>query len=398
MPFCFQVVTRAVLWELNVGTRHRLRGMSLMYVDDIIAASLARDVLHDQATVTALVDGLLGDGAMSQKKTVVETEGVLEAIGYRIDRIGERVGISEGNTHKAFYAACAVGDGTSVTMQMMEKVAAHAARYKRVCPFMAAFTTALFGSIRGRTNRMLRFALKPLEMAAVQMMRILLVLTAVEGIAFTRSFRSFSLREQPHTWVLEYDASLTAIAIIWYRVVGDVEVGVGYCVVNIESLELNGMEDKSKFMNFAEFLAATLAVRGLVAQGITNQPVMVRGDNRAALTWATKKSFRSEFASRTAMVHITQNVRAGIEIVAQEHLPHTKAYDHNWRCDVPSRGGSWAEVFKRDKGDKITGQRLFEEQMTQWEIPDAGRIVRLCDPRGGRGEGVAFVREVLETV
>jgi hypothetical protein len=399
MPFCFQVVTRAVLWELNKGTRHKLRGEALMYVDDIIAASLACDVAHDQSTVTALVDGLLGDGAMSQKKTVVETDGVLDAIGYRIDRINELVGISENNTHKAFYAAWDVGDGTNVTVTMMEKVAAHAARYKRVCPFMAAFTSALFGSIRGRTNRKLRFALAPLEMAAVQMMRILLILTAVAGVAFTRSFRSFTMREHRHTWVLEYDASLTAIAILWFRMVGDVEVGVGYCVVNIESLGLNGMDDRSKFMNFAEFLAATLAVRGLIGQGVTNQPVMVRGDNMAALTWATKKSFRSEFASRTAMVHITQNVRAGIEIVVKEHLPHLDAYDYNWRCDLPSRGKTWDDVFERDKDDKITGQRLHRENMTPWEIPDAQRILELCDPRVGRGDdGVAFVRRVLETV
>ena len=398
MPFCFQVVTRAVLWELNNGTRHRLKGVALMYVDDIIAASLACDLADDQARVTALVDGLLGNGAMAPKKTIVETEGVLDAIGYRIDRINERVGISEANTHKAFFAAWDVGDGSTVTMQMMEKVAAHAARYKRVCPLMAGFTSTLFGSIRGRTNRKLRFALTPLEMAAVQMMRILLVLTAVEGLSFTRSFRSFSLREQKHKWVLEYDASLTAIAVIWFRLVGDVEVGVGYCVVDIESLGLNDMEDRSKFMNFAEFLAATLAVRGLIGQGVSDQAVMVRGDNKSALTWATKRSFRSEFASRAAMVHITQNVRSGIEIVAQEHLPHTKTYDYNWRCDLPSRGKTWDEVFRRDEGDKVTGQRLFREDMTPWEIPDAQRIVELCDPRVGRGDGVSFVREVLETV
>jgi hypothetical protein len=36
--------------------------------------------------------------------------------------------------------------------------------------------------------------------------------------------------------------------------------------------------------------------------------------------------------------------------------------------------------------------------MTPWEIPDAQRIVELCDPRVGRGDGVSFVREVLETV
>jgi hypothetical protein len=98
------------------------------------------------------------------------------------------------------------------------------------------------------------------------------------------------------------------------------------------------------------------------------------------------------------MVHITQNVRAGIEVVVKEHLPHLDAYDYNWRCDLPSRGRTWDEVFERDRDDKVTGQRLHRENMTPWEIPDAQRILELCDPRVGRGDGVAFVREVLETV
>ncbi len=41
---------------------------------------------------------------------------------------------------------------------------------------------------------------------------------------------------------------------------------------------------------------------------------------------------------------------------------------------------------------------MERERRRVWEIPGAEKIVKLGDPRDGRGDGVLFVREVLETV
>ena len=65
-------------------------------------------------------------------------------------------------------------------------------------------------------------------MAAVWMMRVLLVLSEVLDRDFTRAFESFELRDRPATWVIEYDASLRGLAVIWFRVEPDgAEVAVG---------------------------------------------------------------------------------------------------------------------------------------------------------------------------
>ncbi len=153
MPFAFDVVTRAVQWELNEGTQHRLHGMSLMYVDDVIGIAFADEVALDQAIITRLVEGLLGAGAISVKKTMVEVGGVLEVIGYRIDRGMRRAGISENNVHKAFQAVWAIEHGPTNSRRMLQRVASHASRYKRVCPLMAPFTRILHGACKSHLMR-----------------------------------------------------------------------------------------------------------------------------------------------------------------------------------------------------------------------------------------------------
>jgi hypothetical protein len=119
---------------------------------------------------------------------------------------------------KAFYASYRIGDGTTVTLKEMQRVAAHAARYRRVCKLLGPFGNALFSACKGHTMPHVVFPLNAVQMAAVWMLRILLILTEVDGITFTRSFASFTTRRMSHDWVIEYYASLTGLAIIWFMV------------------------------------------------------------------------------------------------------------------------------------------------------------------------------------
>jgi hypothetical protein len=396
MPFAFQVITRAVDWELNVGVRHRLHGMSMMYVDDIMGVSFEEDVDDDQATVTQLVEGLLGKGAIATNKTVKDVDGVLEAIGYRLDHITNRVGISEKNVKKAFFAAYSIGNGTSVTRKMIQRVASHSSRYKRVVPIMAPFCRALHSACKGHTHPHVRFALTDAQMLSVWMMKILLILTVVDGVSFTRAFSSFTMRHEIPQWILEYDACLTGIAIIWFRIIGGLEVAVGCAAVSLASLNLKTRG--SGLMNTVEFMAATLAIKGLIAQGEKDVSVVVRGDNNTAMTWATDRTFKSTTAMKTAVVHVAQTVKARIEVVEKRHLPHTSAYDYNWRCDLPSRGeATWDQVRVMDAGDKVTGTRLGP-LMKEWTIPGWEEVVALCDPFSSEVADEAFVRRVMDVV
>ena len=117
--------------------------------------------------------------------------------------------------------------------------------------------------------------------------------------------------------------------------------------------------DGSGQMNCAEFIAGTIGIRG-IAQHITGSvAAALREDNKAAMTWAERFSFKSEFATRAAIVQVAQRVRSGIEVVDHEHLPHTKEYDCNWRTDKKTREKdcTWARILKMDQQDP-RGSRL----------------------------------------
>ena len=120
-------------------------------------------------------------------------------------------------------------------------------------------------------------------------------------------------------------------------------------------------------MNTVESLAQTLAIRTMAQQGITDTPITVRGDNKAAMTWATKRSFKGEMAARIAIYHVLQNISSGFDIVGMIHLPHTTQYDWNWRCDYKSRfSHTWEEIFLLDKTD-IMGPRFAHGNPEVWE-------------------------------
>ena len=78
-PAAFQVVTRAISWEL----RHALKSSTLMYVDDIIGVCFVGDVDQEPALTRGICTSLLGSGAVADDKT--ETGIRLDIIGYTED-------------------------------------------------------------------------------------------------------------------------------------------------------------------------------------------------------------------------------------------------------------------------------------------------------------------------
>jgi hypothetical protein len=75
-PAAFQVVTRAISWEL----RHALKSHTLMYVDDVIGVCFVDDVVTDLAMTRDICTSLLGTGSVADDKT--EYGRKLEVIGY----------------------------------------------------------------------------------------------------------------------------------------------------------------------------------------------------------------------------------------------------------------------------------------------------------------------------
>ena len=259
MPFAFHQITGAVVWELNEGKRYRLAGQCVMYVDDIAGVCFDDDLDTDRGKAKALVEGLLGVGSIADDKTEEDKKGCLDFIGYTEDLHNRRVGITRNNVCRALACTLAVGDGQAVDVKQMQRIASHASRYKRVCQLMAPFSHALYGACKQHPYDHVVFPLTQEQMAAVWMMRILLLLTVVSGLQYTRTFDSFSLRDLDPEWTIEYDASLDGIAIIWFQRQPDgSEVAMGCYAASLKDMGLSA--DGSGRMNTAEFIAG---IRGL---------------------------------------------------------------------------------------------------------------------------------------
>lgn len=63
----------------------------------------------------------------------------------------------------------------------MQRVALHGSCYKAVAPMMAPFTRALHAACKGHNHPHATFDLSVTVMAAVWMMRVLLILSEVQG-------------------------------------------------------------------------------------------------------------------------------------------------------------------------------------------------------------------------
>ena len=375
MPYAFQVITRAINWELNESSEehtsdkpsNRIRGETLMYVDDLFGVSVKEDMEEDHRIARRFISGLLGTGSVNEEKLKIEENGEIEVIGYNINRTTEsgRVGISKRNVRKAFFAVYAIRDGKQVTCREIQRIASHSSRYKKVCPLMAPFCRALYREIRGIQHPGTIVNMGVRAMQAVWLMRILILLTEIDKRNFTRTFDSFARQERTGEYIVEYDAALTGLAFIVWKVHPDRETAVGCGSADISHWGLRNQG--SKMMNTIESLAQTLAIRTMAQQGITDTPITVRGDNKAAMTWATKRSFKGEMAARIAIYHVLQNISSGFDIVGMIHLPHTTQYDWNWRCDYKSRfSHTWEEIFLLDKTD-IMGPRFAHGNPEVWE-------------------------------
>jgi hypothetical protein len=99
----FQVVTRAITWEL----RHALRSHTVMHVDDVMGVCFADELEADLVTARDICTSLLGPGSVADDKT--ESGVRLDMIGYTISLPENRVLISRKKILTAlhgFISAC----------------------------------------------------------------------------------------------------------------------------------------------------------------------------------------------------------------------------------------------------------------------------------------------------
>jgi hypothetical protein len=356
-PAAFQVITRAILWELSLI----LAGFTLMFVDDIVGVCLLKDLPQELSKTREVCTNLLGSLSVEDKKTAFARR--LTVIGYDIDLDKALATVSRKNLLRCIHGFLSVDLDALISVKLLQKLASWGSRYSYICSHLKLWVKALYREYAGRYNRV-SFKISENARRAIRLFRVFLLLLAVREERFARQLSSFE-PSRPE-FIVEFDASLSGVGIIWYRLSDTgVEVPVGGAAVDLLPLSFGA---DASYQNTAEFIAALLGVRGLKLIGVEGPcPILFRGDSISALSWVETMKFRSDLVGNAASVFVLQNILLEVEVVGTEHLPAEK----NWRTDGLSRGKSLRDIAVEDPA--FQGVPTINL--------DASEILRLCDPR-----------------
>jgi hypothetical protein len=363
-PAAFQVITRALLFELRRTTKGRVT----KYVDDTIGICLRWHLEEEKARANALFTGLLGPKAVAEHKTLAGRR--LDTIGYTPDLDKQRLTISQKNFLNTLYGFFSVDVEGMVQVSLVERLASWGSRYATICRHMTVFNRAIYGVIyrrdpRHALNRSVSVRLTPAAKMAIRMWRATLCALHLDESRFARSFESFRTHAvAPIT--CEFDSSLEGSGnLIYQRLASGEETRLGGARVSLRSLNF---KDDSSHQNTAEFIGVILTIVTMVRLGIKVDLINIRGDSITALTWATEERFRSDLVTNAATAFVLLLVAMGIEIVSQTHL----SKDDNVLCDALSRPSM--------------GKTLEELELSNIPILDLDQdplvteLLKLCDP------------------
>ena len=363
-PAAFQVVTRAIMWEL----RHTLQSDVMMYVDDIIGVGMADHIQTDLHLTRTVCTNLLGPSAVADDKT--EQGRRLDVIGYVIDLDTQRVSISRKNLLSALHGFITVDINGSMTLRIAQRLASQASRYGKICRVMRPFCGALNRLIAGRTSVHAAFLVPEEARIAIKSWQAMLCLVRYDETSFTRTLESFT--SSSPTVTAEFDSSLSGTGVIWYHAVHGAEVAVGVCAVSLEFL---GFQEDSSYQNLCEFIGAILAVVGHVILGNRGRTLALRGDSVTALTWAITERPRGSIVTNAAMIWTLLCVAADVHIGETTHIPG----EQNDNCDQLSRRGLHPTTTVAEHAHAIgIGEAKEIDIAGDEEIMD---LIFLCDPR-----------------
>lgn len=363
-PAAFQVVTRAICWEL----KHALSGLCTMYVDDIIGVCTT-DALESELKIARNVcTRLLGPGAVADDKT--ESGRRIDVIGFTIDLNLDRVLISRKNHLKALHGFLNVDIDGKLSLREAQKYASWSSRYGLICRVMRPFCNALHRLTAGRTSAHAKFNLSAEARITVQCWRALLCIIPYDEIQLTRTISSFKLT--PATVVAEFDASLAGIGIVWFDVQEGTEIAMGVCALSTEAL---AFKDDSSYQNLSEFIAAIVAVLGFIRLGYTGKNLLLRGDSITALQWAINERTKGSIVTRAAIVWTVLCIAADVHVTDVTHI----AGVDNKICDQLSRRCATTKKSVREEAKDLglgcAKVLAFDSDST---VSD---LIQLCDPR-----------------
>ena len=335
LPAAFQVITRALVWEIMHNPN--IPAWVKMYVDDLFGVcrrTMWPSVLRE---ISALIRQLLGEGALADEKT--EAGRCVSVIGYTIDLDKRLVFISQRNHYRALYAFLSTDLSRCTTVKNLQKLGSLASRYGKICRFLSPMTRYIYRAYVGRKQQATVSLDEPAKLA-IRLIRAILVLGLCSEVASSQMSRPIeSFDRNPVLHVVDFDASLTGIGLLFSDVVDNIEIPRATATIDISSLNFG---DDSSFQNTAEFMATVFAGRGIHKLKWSG-PVHYRGDSISALSWLEKERVKSDAACPAGVFLVFQSALYGYHGSTFEHV----AGVDNTLADSRSRGGSVTDLGDR---------------------------------------------------
>ena len=325
-PFCFNVISRAILRRAN----KELKGGVRIYVDDLQGCCLLSELVEELSCMRVIIEDLLGDDSIAHKKTVSGRR--LDWIGWSFDLDTMRVGISDRNFYKTLFGFLSVEKDGYVQVAFLHKLASWASRYVVICPFLSPFSGYLYEAFSGYRQEV--FIQLPQEAYLVILMwRLFLILMKLEPLGFTRSFRTYDIR-RPSSALVEYDGCPRGVGFILHRRCTSTDSWVPFFAVSL--FDVFTLGNDPAYQNAMEFTAIVMGLVTLVSLGFQGCCVDILGDNMTSLHWSTTLKFRSGKSTAAALCFVLLGHYKGIEIGAGDFRTGAS----NVNADSLSRGGS----------------------------------------------------------
>ena len=330
LPFVFGVVTRCLLYLLLRAIHGRL----VSYVDDSMGVTLKNYLHHDICAICEVIELLLGPQAVEYKKWFFGRQIVM--IGWKVDLDLRCISLSSKNLLKVAYGFTVTDLEKKVKVRWVTKLASWSSRYTQVLRALHPCTVSLFAMVCGMNNMDAEIDWKADAKVSVLIWRAALVLLHLYEEEYCLPLDYFIF--MVITYEIEYDASLTGIGYLLFRLANGMRtelIGCGYVRFPFSC------RSKSDFQNTCEFIAVLIGVLNLAQLGIRDTSIRLCGDSKTSLSWGLDGHFRGKLCQKAALVYILATTLFNIVVTEAIHIPG----EHNVICDRLSRQKATANEY-----------------------------------------------------
>ena len=373
-PFAFNVVTRAIRYELQVTQQ----GEADMYVDDLAELCETVELQSEIVSARRVCTDLMGEEAVEDTKTeTTEDEGrrrSIDLIGWNINLAFQVVTMARKNLLKSFYGFFELDVDRPVPVRTMERLASFGSRYVIICRWLGPWNHELYASYTG-VARHKSIKLPAGAKLAIRLWRAGLCALELNVERFGRSFDSF--RPFVPTHVLQFDASLWGVGpIVLSRQAGKVYSGtsdderlLGGSAASLAALDFQNesIEFPTRYQNTAEFIAIVMGLITIRRLGITDIRILLRGDNRSALKWAADERYAGSTVTNAAVIFTLMVWMWDVQIAEKEYI--------NTKDNVVP------DYLSRNPEATLESLGFPDAVHVSLSDPVAQGLLALCDPR-----------------